>query len=541
MLRIQQLKMLPGQNTSQLKRKAAQILRIPKEDILQLSIEKKSLDARKKPELYEIYTVLVSVTKEKEVYKRCQKDTKVSIAEPEAFCFPSLQGECPKNPPVIVGMGPAGLFCAYYLAKAGLKPVLLERGKNVEQRTADVEEFWRTGTLQPESNVQFGEGGAGTFSDGKLNTLIKDKYGRNKEVLKVFVNFGAPEEILYESKPHIGTDILKTIVKNMREEIVRLGGEVLFESCMTDLVITNNQISGCMINHTQKRDTEILILAPGHSARDTFAMLYEKGISMEAKPFAIGVRAEHEQKMIDESQYGKDCPYPLPAASYKVAETAEDGRGVYSFCMCPGGYVVNASSEEGRLCVNGMSYSGRDGKNANSAIIVTISPKDYGDGSALSGVQFQRSLEEKAYALCNGKIPVQTYKSFREQVITPDIPCRPADGMTFLPAMKGAYDFANLTEVFPDFINKDLICGIEKFGRKIKGFNRNDTLLSGIESRTSSPLRILRDEVSLQSSVCGLFPCGEGAGYAGGITSAAMDGIKTAEAVIRYLNAVKTH
>ncbi len=575
MIKIQQLKLVPGQAEEALLTQAAKLLRIPKTEILSLSIAKKSLDARKKPELYYLYTVLVNVKKEAELLKKC-KSNQVSKFEENAYHFPvqtpetlivcNTSEECVGEQvrehtgkqvlrPVIVGMGPAGLFCGYFLAKAGFCPLILERGKAVEERTKDVEHFWETGMLLPESNVQFGEGGAGTFSDGKLNTLVKDKYGRNKEVLRIFVEMGAPEEILYDNKPHIGTDVLKNVVKNMRLEIEKLGGEVRFESKLTDLFIVNNKLSQIEINHKEILDCRTLVLAVGHSARDTFSMLFDKKLHMEPKPFAVGVRIEHEQEMINLSQYGSLYSDVLPAAAYKVAEKAGDGRGVYSFCMCPGGYVVNASSEAGRLCVNGMSYSGRDSKNANAAMIVTIDPADYGDGHALSGVEFQRKLEEKAYRLAGGRIPVQTYESFKacvenlnEDVNQEKSACEASDtqgrntantvevGTTagrsvFLPAMKGAYEWADVSSIFPDFVAKGIVDGIEKSATKIKGFNSPDALLSGVESRTSSPLRIVRDDLNLQADVLGIYPCGEGAGYAGGITSAAMDGIKVAEAV----------
>ena len=527
MIKISNIKIKPDQGMEALHKEAAKILHIKEKDIIELKILKKSLDARKKDHLFYLYTIAVKLEKEKEIlHKNKNKQLENYVEHP--YVFPKVQ-RVSKKRPVVVGMGPAGLFCGYYLAKAGLKPIMIERGKAVDQRKADVEAFWQTNTLHPDSNVQFGEGGAGTFSDGKLNTLVKDKYGRNKEVLRLFVKFGAPEHILYDSKPHIGTDILCDVVKNMRNEIINLGGEIFFETKLTDIVSENHKLQRVIVNGIKEIDCDCLVLALGHSARDTFEMLYQKELSMEPKPFAIGVRVQHRQEDINYSQYG-DTQYELPAAPYKIAEKTRDGRGVYSFCMCPGGYVVNASSEEKRLCINGMSYSKRDGKNANSAIIVTIDPQDYGDGHPLSGVKFQRELERKTYALAKGKIPVQTYKSFKSN--TQDKSKLPPDeGMTFAPAMKGEYAFCDITGVFPEYVQNGIVDGMEAAAHKIKSFNKEDTLLSAVESRTSSPLRIVRNEESLQTTIAGVYPCGEGAGYAGGITSAAMDGIKVAEAI----------
>ena len=434
--------------------------------------------------------------------------------------------------PVIIGSGPAGLFCTYALAKMGYRPLLLERGEAVDVRVKDVEDFWKNGKLKSNSNVQFGEGGAGTFSDGKLNTLVHDKEGRGREVLEVFVKHGAPEQILYDNKPHIGTDILVDVVKNMRASIEKSGGEVRFHTKVSavnfeekdgEKALVSLEIQDTHTNEISVIPTELAVLAIGHSARDTFHMLHEKEIPMEAKSFAVGVRAEHLQTMIDESQYGSARKNSLPAAAYKLTAKLENGRGVYTFCMCPGGYVVNASSEEGRIAVNGMSYSGRDGKNANSAVIVTVTPEDFGTEDVLAGVAFQQKLEEAAYHAGNGRIPVQLFGDFCKN--------RASSGAgAILPQIKGDITWTNIRQIFPEVIADALEQGILMFDRKLKGYADPDTVLSAVESRTSSPVRILRDQ-TMQSVVRGLYPCGEGAGYAGGITSASMDGLKVAESV----------
>lgn len=545
MLRVNQVKIRTEEPESLLKKKAAEILRVKEQDILWWKIVRQSIDARKKPEIYYSYSLDVEVKNEGKILAKFKgKDNLVSKSDTVQYHFPAQGVKVSKHRPVIVGMGPAGLFCGYFLALHGYRPILLERGKSVEERAKDVEHFWETGVLQPDSNVQFGEGGAGTFSDGKLNTLVKDKDGRNHAVLETFVRFGAKESICYEAKPHIGTDVLLHVVKNMREEIIRLGGEVRFESCVTDILIEDNQMSGVVINGGESLPCEQLVLAIGHSARDTFQMLYEKQIPMEAKSFAVGLRVEHPQEMVNMSQYGKKEPGNLGAAPYKLTAKASNGRGVYSFCMCPGGYVVNASSEEGHTAVNGMSYSGRDGVNANSAIIVSVTPEDFGSDHPLAGIAFQRKLEKKAYELGGGKIPVQRYGDFKDIVDAGRNDCSDAtenesaglrykqmeDGQELLPRTKGEYIFADVTKILPWECNEAFVDGMEAFGRQIKGFARSDTLLLGVESRTSSPVRIHRDE-TLQSELKGLYPCGEGAGYAGGITSAAMDGLRIAEMI----------
>lgn len=539
MIRINQVK-LPVEHTSDALHKKVQEL-LKYKGPMDVEIVKRSLDARKKPQLFYVYVVDVSVPEKEEskLLRRCHNN-RIQKIEPVKYEFPVKQYEG-KVRPVIVGMGPAGLFCGYVLAKAGFRPILLERGKCVEDRSRDVEAFWETGHLNTESNVQFGEGGAGTFSDGKLNTLIKDKYGRNKEVLRIFVKHGAPEEILYDYKPHIGTDILKKIVRSMREEIIALGGEVRFETRVTDLLIAGDRIKGLVLNGEEELPAEHVVLALGHSARDTFSMLHKQKVAMEAKPFAIGMRVEHPQELINLSQYGKKEAGALGNAIYKLTAETSEKRGVYTFCMCPGGYVVNASSEERRLAVNGMSYSGRNSTNANSAVIITIIPEDYGDSKdPLSGVAFQRKLEEKAYQIGNGKVPVERYGSFKRAILRTKAQEAP-DGSEiigmekFTPCIKGQWTEAPVHEILPDALNRAFVEGMEAFGRKIRGFNGDEVFVEGIESRTSSPVRILRNESAQSISAEGLYPCGEGAGYAGGITSAAMDGIFVAEQLARAL------
>lgn len=538
MLRINQLKLPVGHSGKELAQQVKKLLRC--KEMPRITIVRRSIDARKKPRLYFNYILNVQVRNEQEVYCKCDK-SRVLLWDEKPYQFPAglYKG---KKRPVIIGTGPAGLFCGYMLAEAGFCPILLERGKPVEERTKDVEKFWETGDLNPESNVQFGEGGAGTFSDGKLNTLVKDKYGRNRKVLSLFVEAGAPEEILYDHKPHMGTDILCRVVSNLRKAILDKGGEVWFEAKATDFVIEQGKIAGVVINGTQMLKAEYVVLAPGHSARDTFFMLYEKGIDMEAKAFAVGLRVEHPQRMINISQYGEGVKAGeekmLGSAPYKVTAKASDGRGVYSFCMCPGGYVVNASSEPGRLAVNGMSYSKRDGKNANSAVIVSVTPQDYGADHPLAGIEFQRRLEEKAYETGNGNIPVERYGEFRAALTGRREDKSSGEGgwvsVDFSPGIKGKWAFRPVHQILPQSLNTAFVEGMEQFGRMIKGFNDENVLIEGVESRTSSPVRILRDE-NMQASVKGLYPCGEGAGYAGGITSAAMDGIRVAEEVAVHI------
>lgn len=512
-----------------LSKKAAKMLKVNVSDIKDICILKHSIDARKKPQLFNVYTLgveLKSKGAEEKAVKRC-KSNNVAIYEPKSYAF-AVSGEKElAKPPVIIGMGPAGLFCGYMLAKHGYKPIILERGYDVDTRTKDVEKFWKDGCLNPESNVQFGEGGAGTFSDGKLNTLVKDKNGRNKEVLRIFVQFGAPQRILYENKPHIGTDVLKKVVLNMRKYIIQNGGTVRFGAKMTGLEAYNGELSAVIVNDKEYITTTQAVLAVGHSARDTFEYLNTIHVPMEAKAFAVGMRVEHPQKLINACMYGSEHGNEMPAAPYKLTAQTNTGRGVYSFCMCPGGYVVNASSESGYLAVNGMSYSDRASGRANSAIIVQVSPKDYGADDPLAGVEFQRKLEKKAYELGKGKIPIQYYGDYVRNISS----FGRSIGDCGMPCMKGGYELTNIRGLLPEECEIAFMEGMEQFDRTIHGFAGNDTIISGIESRTSSPVRIHRNEELQSPAIKGVYPCGEGAGYAGGITSAAMDGILIAERI----------
>ncbi|MGO5052332.1 NAD(P)/FAD-dependent oxidoreductase [Lachnospiraceae bacterium LCP25S3_G4] len=522
MIRIGQVKLPPDHTKQELLHKLLKTLRIQSNQLITYEIRKQSIDARKKNQIKFVYTIDVTVEQEQRVLKHI-KDNNVCLISEKAYDFsPHGTEELPTRP-VVIGSGPAGLFCTYFLAKQGYRPILLERGACVEERVKDVEAFWNSGQLNSTSNVQFGEGGAGTFSDGKLNTLVKDPDGRGRVVLETFVEHGASKEILYVNKPHIGTDMLVDVIKNMRDTIHALGGEIRFHEQVTDIRCVDSKITELEINKTKLLKSNIVVLAIGHSARDTFQMLYQHHLAMEPKAFAIGLRIEHPQDMINKSQYGTTALGTLPTASYKLTTQLENGRGVYSFCMCPGGYVVNASSEPKRLAINGMSYHARKGVNANSAIVVTVTPEDYGVQNALSGIAYQRKLEEQAFLIGNGKIPIQKFGDYCNNQ------CSTSMG-DVIPQMKGDYIMANLRQLFSDEISHSIEEGIKKFDQKIPGFSREDAILSGVESRTSSPVRILRNE-GMQSNVEGIYPCGEGAGYAGGIMSAAMDGIKVAEAI----------
>ena len=513
MLRVREVK-IKVEDKDKLKNKVAKILKTYEENIKQIKILKESIDARNKPIIYYVYDVAVELVN----YKGIKKDKDIEEYIEEKYNFIPTKKI---NKPIIIGSGPAGLFAAYMLALYGCNPIIIERGEKIEDRVKSVEDFWNSGKLNLNSNVQFGEGGAGTFSDGKLNTLVKDKENRCKKVFEIFIENGAPEDILYVNKPHIGTDLLRNVIINMRNKIISMGGEFKYNTTLTDLIIKDNKLEGIIVNNNEKIYTNNLILAIGHSARDTFEMLYKNKISMTSKPFAIGVRIMHPQDMINKSQHGDNNI--LPPASYKLTHKCTNGRGVYSFCMCPGGFVVNASSEENRLVINGMSNHKRDEKCANSAIVVTISSKDFGE-HPLSGVEFQRSLESLTCKIGNGNIPVQLYKDFKNNIESNKFG-------SFEPIIKGNYKFSNLNNIFPKYIIDSLIEAIDSFGNKIKGFNREDSILAAIESRTSSPVRIERDD-NFESNIKGIYPIGEGAGYAGGITTSAMDGIKVVEKIL---------
>lgn len=531
LIRISQLKLPITHTKAQLEKKIAKTLKNPGNSFT-YEIRKQSLDCRHKNDKIFVYTVDVTIRDEQKLAKKVNNNN-IMLTKEKPYEFPS-PGETPLlHSPVIVGSGPAGLFCGWYLAKAGYCPIILERGEEAEKRQKTVENFWKNGVLDSESNVQFGEGGAGTFSDGKLNTLVKDPYGRNHEVLKRFVAAGAPEEIIYQQKPHLGTDVLVGIVEKMRHEIEEMGGKFCFRSKVTDLIFENNTLKEIEINNDKRIPAQVCVLAPGHSARDTFEMLQKRGVYMEPKSFAVGLRIEHPQEMINMDLYGEPENELLGAASYKVTHKCANGRGVYSFCMCPGGYVVNASSEPGRLAVNGMSYQARDSRNANSAMIVTVTPEDFPDKGVLGGVEFQRDLEKKAWELGEGKIPVQLFGDFCKNQASEALG-------EVTPCMKGEYILTNVRSVLPKAVGDSIEEGVRAFGKRISGFDREDSLLSGIESRTSSPVRIVRDQ-KLTANMAGIYPCGEGAGYAGGITSAAMDGIKVAETVCRKYAAIKNN
>lgn len=521
-LRISQLKVKLDDAALSPSILAARALKIRSEEIVSACVFKKSVDARDKRDVHFSFTLDVEL---KHAPIRLPRNAAV-LPETPPKEVPMRAKPLPHRP-VVAGMGPAGLFAALRLAQAGLNPLIIERGRSVDERAADVEKFWSGGAFDPVSNVQFGEGGAGTFSDGKLNSGIKDP--RCREVLETFRRMGAPEEILYSSKPHIGTDHLRTVVKNLREEILRLGGEVRFETKLTGIRTENGRLCAVEIDG-ELFETENLILAIGHSARDTFEALHAAGIHMEQKPFSLGARIEHKQTMIDRSQYGAASEHPaLGAADYKLSCHLPDGRAAYTFCMCPGGQVVAAASEEGGCVVNGMSLFARDGENANSALLVSVGPEDYGGDDPLAGVRFQRKWERAAFAAggYSYRAPAQLVGDF--------LAGRPSEGpLNVQPSYRPGVVWTTLEKCLPDYVIADMKAAISIFDRKLRGFANPDAVLTGVEARSSSPVRITRDPLNLQSTnLAGLYPCGEGAGYAGGILSAAVDGLKCAQALIQ--------
>lgn len=529
MIRINNVSLPLDYNPAELKKIVAQKLNINQSDIQYAFVHKRSIDARKKNELHFIASIDLKLNISEE--KIANKKSFVSLVDEYQYILPKSKHL--EKRPVIVGSGPCGLFAALILAEAGQEPIIIERGKDVDSRTQDVSRFWSGGALNPSSNVQFGEGGAGTFSDGKLNTGTKDS--RSRKVLMEFVNHGAPKEILYLAKPHIGTDMLKSTVRNLRNRIIDLGGEVFFETQLIDIHGTDGKLDSIEVchHHTRRKIyTDDLILAIGHSARDTFEMLRNNGIQMEQKSFSVGVRIEHLQEAVNKRQFGEfwNSRY-LPAADYKLAVHLKNGRGVYTFCMCPGGTVVAAASEEGRVVTNGMSEFARDKINANSALLVGVNPDDFGSTDVLAGVELQRQLESKAFK-CGGEnyhAPVQRVEDFLNGERTTRLG-------SVIPSYQPGYELTNLDLCLPRYIVDSLQEGLIQLDKKLNGFANGDAVLTAVESRSSSPVRILRGENMQSVSLSGLFPCGEGAGYAGGIMSAAVDGIKAAEMILNLSN-----
>ncbi len=522
-LKLEHIKLPPGHRPEALRTEAARLLRIPPEDLLSLEILRRSVDAREGASL--VYAAAVSVRDEAAVLRRSRRGV-LPWEPPAPYRLPGPLPP-PEIPPVVAGAGPAGLFAALTLAQAGQRPILLERGRPVEARKADVERFWSTGVLDLTSNVQFGEGGAGAFSDGKLNTGTKDP--RHRFILECLTACGAPPDILIDAKPHVGTDYLHAVLQALRRQLMDLGTDIRFETRLTDLALQNGALAGITVEGPggpAALPCRRLILCPGHSARDTFAMLHAKGVPMEAKPFAVGVRIEQRQADCDAAQYRQYAGHPgLPASTYKLSCHLPSGRGVFSFCVCPGGEVVAAASEAGRVVTNGMSEFARDRENINGALLVNVTPEDFG-GSPLSGVAFQRRLEEAAYTLGGGgyRAPAQRVEDFLAR--------RPSTGPgRVFPSYRPGVRWTNLWDCLPPFVAESLAEALPLLGRKLRGYDGPDAVLTAVESRSSSPVRILRDG-ACQSAVRGLYPCGEGAGYAGGILSAAADGIRCAEALL---------
>ncbi len=528
MVRINQIKMSLESEDNDLRLSAAKTLKVKSEDITSLRVFKRSVDSRDKENVFFVYSVDVTLRDEKKALKKCLSNKNVVEIEEYNYSLPENRRKSSLRP-VIAGFGPAGMFAALTLARSGLKPLVLERGNDVDTRTRDVSVFWSERKLNTESNVQFGEGGAGTFSDGKLTTGIKDPLCRH--CLEELVKHGAPEEILFNAKPHIGTDKLKDIVKNIRKEVISLGGEVLFGAKLTDIIVFNGVIQGITYVQNGKKydfETDTLVLAVGHSARDTITMLYNKGIKMMQKAFSVGARIEHPREFIDKAQYGSFAGHPkLGAADYKMACHPPHGRGAYTFCMCPGGTVVASSSDEGGVVVNGMSEFKRDGENSNSALLVGIEPEDFPDDNPLSGFVLQRDIEEKAFIHGGSTYasPAQLVGDFLNDTKSTHLG-------SVKPTCPTGVECADLRCVLPKKVTDTLSDALIKMNSMLKGFAMPEAVLTGAETRSSSPVRIIRDEF-FQTNVSGLFPSGEGAGYAGGIVSAAVDGIKCAHAVLR--------
>ncbi len=528
MIRINEIRQELDGSKDDLLKKCAKILKIKTEQISEVIIAKKSIDSRKKDDIFFSYAVDVKVTTDEEKLVSKIASNKVSLSKEYVYTMPEIRRKSNLRP-IVVGFGPAGIFASLTLARAGFKPIVLERGEDVDTRTADIKGFFKTKKLNTESNVQFGEGGAGTFSDGKLTTGIKNPLCR-----KVFIEFfehGAPEDILYSGTPHIGTDKLVDVVKNMRKEIISLGGEVIFGAKLCDIVAYNGFIQGVSYTKNGKNfdlEADTLIIAVGHSARDTVKMLHEKGIAMMQKPFSVGARIEHPREFIDKAQYGNFAGHSaLPAAVYKLACHFEHERGAYTFCMCPGGTVISATSEENAVVTNGMSEYARDKENSNSAILVNVYPEDFPSEDVLSGFELQRQIEHKGYELGSGgySAPCQLVGDFLNDTVSKKL--------SFVkPSFTTGVTPSDLRKLLPKKVTDTMAYAIVQMDKKLKGFALADAVLTGPESRSSSPVRIIRDDV-YQTCIRGIYPCGEGAGYAGGIVSAAVDGIKCAHAVLK--------
>lgn len=530
MIRITDLKLELDQaldeamEVASLKQMIMKQYRLNAKQIQSLSLFKKAIDARKKEHIVMVYSVDVALEDE---YVLLDKHLPSISTSPDMRYAEVPHGtEMLHHRPVIIGFGPSGIFAALVLARRGYRPIVLERGLDVDTRSDNIESFYQTGQFSEQSTILFGEGGAGTFSDGKLTTLINDL--RCRYVLETLVSAGAPQDIMYVNRPHVGTDILKGVIRNIRQEIIRLGGEIRFNHKVTGFLHEHHQLKGVIVNHDQTIETDVCLMGIGHSARDTFEVLYETGMTMIQKPFSVGVRIEHPQPFINRIQYGEYANHPaLGSADYKLAYHAPSGRSAYTFCMCPGGWVMCSTSEAGHVVTNGMSERKRDYINANSALLVGVIPSDFGSDHPLAGVHFQRNLERKAFELSgrNYHAPIQKVGDFLKDQISTEIG-------SVIPTYRPGYSFVKLTDILPQFVTDTMKEALKDFDRKLKGFLMNDAILTGVETRSSSPVRMVRSDTH-ESNIAGLFPMGEGAGYAGGIMSSSVDGIKTAEQIIR--------
>jgi len=527
-IRIRNIKLPFDHQDRDLYQAAAIKLGLPAERIQSLEIQRRSLDARANRPLSRVYTVIVEVADQDAIARRVDRTQDLDFYQAKTYQLPELLFPGKRERPVVVGTGPAGTFAGLILAEAGLRPILIERGKPVRQRVRDVDQFWRQGKLDQESNVQFGEGGAGTFSDGKLTTRVKDKHLRAEKVLQELAAAGGPGEILYDKKPHLGTANLVRIMENLRFRIEGLGGEYRFQTRLEDLVLDGNRVSGLVLSGGEQLTASSVLLAIGHSARDTFAMLHQRGLQLAPKPFSVGFRIEHSQAWVDEIQYGKAAGHPaLGAADYQLSYRTSLGRTVYSFCMCPGGSVIGAASEPESIVTNGMSQYARDGDNANSAIVAEVFPKDFAE-DPLGGVQTQRAWERQAYTLGGGEYiaPAQRVEDFLRGKVTDQL-------QEVQPSYQPGVRLVDLNQAFPDYVTDAIREALHQFEKRMPGFTGPEAVFTGVETRTSCPLRILRGKDGQSVSIPGIYPAGEGSGYAGGIMSSAIDGIKAAEKILQ--------